>query len=270
MRFNSGPACSEALFSGSAQVATMGDATAVIAVARNPSLRIVASHAAGEHRHRLVGGKGLAYNGPRDLRGKTLAVKKGTSTYGGLLAFLAAHGIAPDELRIINLRPSEMPEALMAGSIDCFVASEPTPSLAETRGAAPLETLGGLDNNYPIMIVAHEQVVAARPNDLRALLRALHRAVKFMREQPDRALTIVSEATGLPPAAAASAMQRHSYGVNLDAVTMGSLGRTAAFLADQRVVPAAPDLAAASTPDLLPQEAPHRKQNTAQSLGGDR
>ena len=76
-RFSSGPACSEALYSGSADVGTMGDTTAVIAIARKAPIRIVASHGGGEHRHRIIVGKSSTVKTVVDLKGKRVAVKKG-------------------------------------------------------------------------------------------------------------------------------------------------------------------------------------------------
>jgi len=91
LRFSSGPACAEALVSGSADIGTMGDSTAVIAVSRYDNLKIIASHSTGEHRHRLMVQDQSPYRTLNDLRGKRVAVKKGTSTHGGFLAVLAAN-----------------------------------------------------------------------------------------------------------------------------------------------------------------------------------
>ena len=151
-RFNSGPACAEALYSGSADIGTMGDTTALITVSRDDRFVIIASHGQGEHRHRLMVDRNASITMVENLRGKTVGVKKGTSTYGGFLLLLASRQLDPAEIRILDMRPSEMPDALAAGSIDAFVASEPTPSLAEMRGARELATMGGLGNTYPTLL----------------------------------------------------------------------------------------------------------------------
>lgn len=127
-RFNSGPTCAQALYSGAADIASMGDTTALIAVSQETPFTIIASHGRGEHRHRLVVKKDAAVHRAVDLSGKTVAVKKGTSTYGGFLSWIASQGLDVSQMQIIDMRPEEMPEALAAGSVDAFVASEPTPS----------------------------------------------------------------------------------------------------------------------------------------------
>jgi sulfonate transport system substrate-binding protein len=251
-RFNNGPACAEALFSGSADVGEMGDTTAIIAAARDLPVKIIASHGSGEHRHRLV----VAGNSPitriDQLAGKTVGVKKGTSTYGGLLAFLAARGMPAETLRLIDMRPEEMPDALLAGSIDAFAASEPTPSLAELHGARQLTTLGGLGNNYPVMLLARNQLLEQRPATVRNLLAALHRAELFIRENPKETTTVLARATGLPADLVERSMALHEYRLLLDKPVLASLEETAEFLRSQGLIDRLPDLRRAADTSYLP------------------
>jgi ABC-type nitrate/sulfonate/bicarbonate transport system substrate-binding protein len=251
-RFNNGPACAEALFSGSADLATMGDTTAIIAVARDLPVSIIASHGSGEHRHRLVVAGNSPISGTDQLAGKTVGVKKGTSTYGGFLAFLAANRIPVNNIHLIDMRPEEMPEALLAGSIDAFVASEPTPSLAELRGARQLSTLGGLGNNYPVMILAGNQLLERRPDMVRNLLAALQRAELFMRENPKETATILARVTGLPGDLVERSMALHEYRLALDEPVLASLEDTAEFLRSQGIIDRLPDLRRAADAGYVP------------------
>lgn len=249
--FNNGPACSEALYTGAVDIATMGDTAALVAVSQNTDLRIIASHGAGEKRHRII----VAGNSPlknlTDLKGKRIAVKKGTSTYGGFLALLAARGINPAELKLTELDPAIMPEALAAGSVDAFVASEPTPSLAEQKGGRELADLGGLGNNYPLLILVKTGVISKHDSDLKRFFRALAKAEQFIRRHPRETAAILSKETGLTPELTGRAMQRHSYRLQLDAVTVASLGKTAEFLLKQSKIKQLPDLSVAVTTQYL-------------------
>jgi len=243
--FSSGPACSETLYTGAADVATMGDATAIIAVARKAPVRIVASHGGGEHRHRIVAAAAAGVTSVQDLAGKRIGVKKGTSTYGGLLAFLDKRGIPRSAVELVDMRPADMPEALASGAVAAVAASEPTPTLAEARGCRAVATLGGLDNSYPIMLVMREEFVRRRPGDAARFLRGLKRGAEFIRSRPEEAAAVLAAATGLPLEVARQAMARHTYDLSLDASVLGSLAKTAAFLKAQGVVEEAPDLDAA-------------------------
>jgi aliphatic sulfonates family ABC transporter substrate-binding protein len=240
-RFNSGPACAEALYSGSADIATMGDTTAVIAVSRDDRFRIIASHGAGEHRHRIVVRGDGTIRRPADLIGKRLAVKKGTSTYGGLLAFCAERNIALASISVVDMRPHEMTDALLSGSVDAFVASEPTPSIAEAKGARELATLGGLGNNYPILVVARADYLREHPAQVEAFLQAMRRAEHFITDQPEAAVATLAHVTGLAGEATRRAMGRHRYRLVLDKEIRRSLNATARFLLEQGTIEALPN-----------------------------
>ncbi len=251
LRFSSGPACAEALYSGAADIGTMGDTAAVIAVARNPEFVILASNATGEDRHRLMVRSDSKARALKDLKGKRLGVKKGTSTYGGLLAALDKEGLSSDEIDIVDLDPPAMVDALLAGSLDGFVASEPTPSAAETKGARQLMTLGGLGNEYPILIVADRKRLAGREGEIRSFLKALKRAEQYAADHPDETAAIMADETGLSPKVAEEAMKRHRYRIRLDGAILSSLERTACFLQGQTILEELPDIAGSARPDFL-------------------
>ena len=148
MMFTSGPACTEAVVSGSADIGTMGDTTAVISIARAP-VTIIASHGGGEHRHRIIVKADSPIRSPRDLVGKRVAVSKGTSTYGGFLAWARAKKLDLTKVQVTDLKPEDMGTALLSGAVDAAVASEPTPSVRAEKGGRQLATLGGSATTTP-------------------------------------------------------------------------------------------------------------------------
>ncbi len=238
--FSSGPACSEALITGSADIGTMGDTTAVIAAARSP-VKIIASHGGGEHRHRIIVAADSPIRSPADLVGKSIAVKKGTSTYGGLLAWADSLGLDLSKVKVTEMRPQDMADALLSGAIDAMVASEPTPSVVEERGGRELATLGGLGNTYPILLVARDEFLADHKDAVTRFMRAMGRAASFIVEHPDEAATIMATKTGLSQATAERAMSHHYYGLQLDDATTASLQKIADFLVEQKTLEVPPD-----------------------------
>jgi aliphatic sulfonates family ABC transporter substrate-binding protein len=241
--FSNGPECSEALTLHTADVGTMGDTTAVMAVAKAP-VKIIASHGGGEDRHRIIVAEDSELKTVADLRGKRVAVKHGTSTHGGLLTLLAATGMEPADLELVDMRPPDMIDALIAGSIGAMVASEPTPSLAEAAGGRELATLGGLDNSYPILLLAREELLAEHPETVAAFLRAMRRAEELLESEPEECARVLSEVTGLEPDVLKRAMDHHYFRLNLDETTVTSLEGIAEFLHDQGLLEAEPDIEA--------------------------
>ena len=251
LRFSSGPACAEALYSGAADIAGMGDTTAIIMVTRSEKFAIIASHVVGEHRHRIMVRKDSGMRTLNDLKGKRIGVKKGTSTYGGLLAALEKAHIPRDGVDIIDLTPSTMPDALMAGSLDAFAASEPTPSTAEQNGACELTTLGGLGNEYPILILANNDRLTRKKDAVKRLLHAMKRAGQYAADYPEETAAIMADETGLSLATTRKAIQRHEYRLRLDEAIISSLEKTALFLKEQYIISNFPDFNTAARPEFL-------------------
>ena len=251
MRFNSGPACAEALYSGAADIGGMGDTTAIIMATRSSRFAIIASHATGEHRHRIMVKTGSEIRSLQDLRGKRIGVKKGTSTYGGLLAALKKEGMSEEDVGIIDLSPPTMTDALQAGSLDAFAASEPTPSAAEQKGARELTTLGGLGNQYPILVLVNRDFLKKQKESVKKLLRAMKRAELYVAEHPKETVAIVASETGLPLPTSKKAMKRHTYKLRLDPEIRSSLEQTSLFLKKQNIIKEVPDFSAVMETDLI-------------------
>ena len=241
LQFNSGPACSEALYSGAADIAGMGDTAALIIASRASDMRLLASHATGEHRHRIMVRTGSPLTRLTDLAGKSVGVKKGTSTHGGLLLALVKAGVS--DVNLIDLNPPTQVEALGAGSIDALAASEPTPSAAELKGARELATLGGLGNAYPIMLVAKKSFIDANPEILARFFRALRRAEAYIAANPEDVVRFMAEQSGLDLETTRKAMTRHVYKLRLDSGITSSLEQTAEFLEREHILDRKPDLA---------------------------
>ncbi len=238
--FTAGPETLEALVSGSADIATMGDTTAIIAVSRAPVV-IIASHGNGERRHRIIVRRDSPIRQPSQLIGKKIAVKKGTSTYGGLLAWLKKYGLL-GKVRIIDMRPPDMPDALVSGAVDAIVASEPTPSVIEAKGLGrQLATLAGLGSNYPILLVARRKFVQQHRDAVRRFLQGMNKACYFVRNHRRDAARIIAPVTGLSPQIALRSMSLHQYWLNLNDHTIRSLRWAANFLVSQRIIPRVPD-----------------------------
>ncbi len=251
MRFSSGPATSEALYTGAADIGTMGDAAVVISCARNAGLVVLASYGGGEYRHRMISRKGLELKVPSDLKGKTIAVKKGTSTYGGLLAWLARNNMSRSDINLVDMRPGDMIEALSAGSIDVLCASEPTPTLAEVRGGHSFGDLSGLGNNYPILLVARKKYVEGHEEQVVQFLRAMAQAVDRVNRSPEEVSLLLSRVTGMAVELSRQSLANHQFAMTLNDATLNSLNQTGAALADFGAISSAPDIRDSIRTDLL-------------------
>jgi sulfonate transport system substrate-binding protein len=233
----------EAMTSGSADMAVMGDAPAIIALASGMPLKLVASYGGGEKMHRLVAAAGSGIHKPADLVGKRVALQMGSSTHGAFLLFLTKHQVDVKAVKLVPLDPSDMPEAMISRQIDAAVGSEPWPSNIEERvkGSYDVATLSGLGNNFPLVVLVTERYAKEHPDAVTSALQATQQAVDLMHRQPGEAAAVISETTGVPAAKEQKVMQTLEWRVTLDAATINSLKQTADFLEKQGKIAHQPD-----------------------------
>lgn len=239
-KFTSGAATNEALIFGDVSMATMGDTAAIIAISKFPSqIKIYSLLGGGEKRHSVVARVDSQINSMEDLRGKKIAIKKGTSTHGGFLLKAQQKGLNLNK-ELIDLSPSLMAQALLTKEIDAIVASEPTPTQIIEKGFAKrITTLEGLGTNYPLalMIKTNKFDKEKMPK----ILEVLKQSANFILNNPDRSYEIVSKVTGLSIEATKEAMQKHDYKVGFDEYSFNSLKKVSNFLFEIKKIKSLPD-----------------------------
>ncbi len=242
-----GPQAAEALITGAADAAAMGDAPAVFASASGQGLKIISAYGTSEHMHRIVAAAKSGVHGPKDLVGKRVAIQFGTSTYGAFLLFCQKHGISKTDLNLIHLNPTDMPAAMQSSQIDAAVGSEPWPSNIEETvpGSYPVTSLSGLGNQYPHVMVVSRKLATQSPAAVQALLQGLNQAIDMINREPDKAAAVISAATGVPVERERKNLGTIEWKLRLDAPIQDSLAQTADMLKEQNKLPAEADIRAA-------------------------
>ena len=249
---SAGIAAAEALVSGSADVAVMGDVPALFALASARPCVLVASYGGGEGMHSLVVSQQSGITSPKNLEGKKIGVHFGSSTHGAISLYLKAHGLL-DSVKLVNIKQSALVEALITGDIDALAASEPSPSLAlrKVAGTTRLATLGGLGNDYPLMMVASKAFADAHPEAIKALIAGTRKGVDYINSDPASAGTELSKVTGVSAQLEQDTLRKLDWQVRLNEPILASLEQTAAFLHSIGRLKKIPDVRAAVLSDSI-------------------
>ena len=250
---SAGIAGAEALVSGSADVAVMGDVPALIALAGDRDCVLVAAFGGGEKMHSIMVGADAGMHAAHDLKGRRLGVQFGSSTHGAVFLYLEKQGVDPAGLTLVNLPQKDLIEAFISGSIDAVAASEPTPTLMleKVPGSRELASLSGLGNDYPLLMLATRAFADAHPHAVRAVVAGTARAVDWINTDPDAAGAETAAVTGAPAALEAAMFRKMEWRMRLDEQTLRSLDMTAAFLHKVGKLKRVPDLRAHSRPDFV-------------------
>ncbi len=136
-----------------------------------------------------------------DLRGKTVAVPRGTFLEYFLSAALAREGLRLDQVRLLDRVTEKLPAELAAGSLDAIVTWEPgvTEAVDKARGRRLLDSsqVPGLS---PSGFVFKRDFIARRPQDVEAFARVWRRTTAFIKEKPGEAFAIIASIYGKPVA----------------------------------------------------------------------
>lgn len=249
---SAGIAGAEALVSGSADVAVMGDVPALIALASKRDCVLVAAYGGGETMHTIIAGPKAHLSAPADLVGKRVGVQFGSSTHGAVYGYLRRNGVDPATVHLVNMPQKDLIDGLTSGSLDALAASEPTPTLALAKvpGSHALACLSGLGNAYPLLIVATRAFATAHPEAVRAVIRGTEKAVAWINADPEAAGAATAVVTGAPAAVETAMFRKMAWQVRLDDQVVDSLNMTANFLHRIGKLAAVPDVRAHICPIL--------------------
>lgn len=141
-----------------------------------------------------------------DLEGKTIAIPGKATVQDFLLQrFLRDNNIS---VNVVIVKPPEMIAVMEKGEIDGFIAWEPYPGRAFSQGHTLLVTSHDIWPHHPCCVVAvREQYYQENPDVTLAVLAAHVKATTFILENPEEAIDIGVEFTGMPRDVVAKAME---------------------------------------------------------------
>jgi NitT/TauT family transport system substrate-binding protein len=125
-------------------------------------------------------------NGPKDLKGKTIATfSLQDTTYYSLLGTLAAVGLTKDDVKIQSVGPVNVWKLLVAHQADAMGAVPDWIASAEAAGAK-LKIFSAQDYfpNMPQAIIASDKMIATKPDVVRKFVRATLKGVRDIMADP--------------------------------------------------------------------------------------
>lgn len=212
--FRAGPEIMTAFAADALDMAYVGEAPATTAVANNAARVVVVSQVNTEGSALVVAKTDSRIRVLADLAEKTVAVP-GHSTVQDFLLRKALHtqGIPLERVNIIVLKPPEMIGALRTGQIDAFIAWEPYPAKGGTMGVGRnLATSKTIWPGHPCCVLVSEQrFLEVHPETVRAVVAAHVKATEYIRQNPEEAIEIGAEYTGMDKDTVRRAMENVHY-----------------------------------------------------------
>lgn len=211
--FPAGPVLLEGLNVGSIDFGTVGEAPPIFAQAAGARLVYVGHEPASPGSEAIVVPKTSALRTLADLRGKKIALNKGSNVHFLLVRALEKAGIPYSAIQPIYLPPADARAAFERGSVDAWVIWDPFLAAAEQQlGARVLADGRNLVSNHQFYLAARS--FAEQHADLnRILLEEIAKVDEWGKANPGEVSTILSSQTGLPKNVVDLAASRYAYGV---------------------------------------------------------
>lgn len=153
--FASGPPHFEALAAGRLDFGGTGGTPVISGQTGGVDFKAIAVTSDGKTGNFIVVPKGSPIKKLNDLKGKKIAVAKGSSAYNFLYMALDKAGLKGDDIKEIQLQPDEARPALDSGAIDAWSIWEPYATTAVFQtGATILVSGADLGINAPSFLIA--------------------------------------------------------------------------------------------------------------------
>jgi len=211
--FPAGPVLLEGLNVGSIDFGTVGEAPPIFAQAAGANLVYVGYEPPSPKSEAIVVPKGSPLRTLADLKGKKVALNKGSNVHYLLVKALEKAGIAYTDIQTVFLPPADARAAFERGAVDAWAIWDPFLAAAEHQlGARALADGTGLVANHQFYLAARPY--AEKNADIVAIvLEEVAKVDDWGRQHLDEVANILAKQTGLEPAVLQRAAGRYSYGV---------------------------------------------------------
>ena len=150
--FTAGPPMLEAISAGAVDVGACGDTPPLFALAAGAAIRIVGALRANPEFEVIVAPGGSRLTQVAELRGKKVAVAKGSAAHHLLLAALKRDAMTMADIQPVYLNPNDAQPAFTHGDVDAWAIWDPFATNNLRQGAVKLTDGRGLSHGLAFEI----------------------------------------------------------------------------------------------------------------------
>ncbi len=210
--FPGGPQLLEGLNVGSIDFGFTGETPPVFAQAAGANLVYIANEPASPTAEAILVPKDSALRKVADLKGKKVALNKGSNVHYLLVRALQEAGLAYGDITPVYLTPADARAAFEQGSVDAWVIWDPFAAAAERQlQARTLRNGQGIVDNYQFYLATRD-FATAHPRVIAALVNQIRLVDKKATEDPGAVTRQVAPLLGLPENITRIAVERQKYG----------------------------------------------------------
>ncbi len=213
VEFPAGPQLLEGLNVGSVVFGESGEAPPIFAQAASPNLVYVANQPAAPNAEALIVQKNSPIQSIQDLKGKRVALNKGSNVHYLLLKLLEKNQLTLQDIQVVYLPPADARAAFEKGAVDAWVIWDPFFAAAEQQiGARVLATGQNLVSNHQFYL-ADRKFAEQHPEVLKTVVQQLNQTTEWVKTHQDDAARLLEKPTALDFNILKTSISRMGFGV---------------------------------------------------------
>lgn len=220
--FAAGPVQLEALNVGAIDFGDVGEAPPIFAQAAGAPLAYVAATVKRPQSEAVLVPPQSTIRSVADLKGKRIALNKGSNVHYFLVKLLRQHGLQYGDVKLVFLAPADARAAFERASIDAWVIWDPFFAAAQqSLGARVIADASGVVGNRAFYF-SSQSYAANNPDVIRILIEELDKVDQWGKQNKDQLASELAQLWGLPKPVVDVAVQRQQFGT--EPITRAILG----------------------------------------------
>jgi sulfonate transport system substrate-binding protein len=217
VEFPAGPQLLEGLNVGSIDIGYVGEAPPIFAQAAGAQFVYIGHDPAAPQAEAIVVPKDSAIKSVAELKGRKIALNKGSNVHYLLVRLLEKHGLKYADVQPVFLPPADARAAFERGAVDAWVIWDPFLAAAEKQvGARVLADGRGVVNNYAFYL-GERRYAEKHPQVIKALFEDVNEQARWLSANFKAGAAQIAALQGLPVEVVEQSLQH--YPLNAQAVT---------------------------------------------------
>jgi len=213
VEFPAGPQLLEGLNVGAIDVGFVGEAPPIFAQAAGARFVYVGNDPAAPQTEALVVPRDSPLKSVADLKGKRIALNKGSNVHYLLVKLLEKNNLKYSDVTPVFLAPADARAAFEKGAVDAWVIWDPFLAAAQRQiGVRELGDGTGLVNSFSYYL-AQTDFAQANPRLIHELFANTQDAARIVQADIPRAAALIAPLQGLDTAVVETSLRRYRFGV---------------------------------------------------------
>jgi sulfonate transport system substrate-binding protein len=236
--FPAGPQLLESLNVGVTDFGLVGEGPPIFAQAAGADIVYVGAEVPAPRTEAIIVPKSSPLKTVADLKGKRVALNKGSDVNYLLIRALEANGLTYGDVEPAYLAPADARAAFERGSVDAWVIWDPYYAAAAIGlGARTIVDGTGLAGNIAYYM-ARRQIAEANPHVVEAVLAALDEIDVWAKDHRKEFAAELTESLGIPAKVSELWAERSAFGARpIDEATLAEQQRVADAFAKIALIP---------------------------------